>query len=123
MRFYCRIGFPVRKSYLSNSKRRLSQEQEFDRVGSEKQQFIRRRRFVSSFLWSKRVSVDVLSQKFCLECPRASCLYRLQYLDLSMNKLTKVPVRLPRSLKRLHIEKNELDYIPVDAFAKLKVIV
>lgn len=66
---------------------------------------------------------DVFSLKLHMEYLYNSYLYRLQYLDLSKNKLTKVPVRLPRSLKRLHIEKNELDYIPIDAFERLKVLI
>ncbi|MCJ8742091.1 hypothetical protein PDJAM_G00078020 [Pangasius djambal] len=49
-----------------------------------------------------------------------SHLSRLEYLDLSNNNLTAVPLGLPRTLMLLHLEKNYITSVRVDSLSAVK---
>lgn len=50
----------------------------------------------------------------------SSQLSRLEYLDLSNNNLSAVPLGLPRTLMLLHLEKNSITSVMVDSLSGVK---
>lgn len=44
----------------------------------------------------------------------------LQVLDLSYNQLTSVPMNLPRSLRKVNLQHNDISHIPALAFGHLR---